>query len=495
MARARKETVLKAQSQTKNTHLIYWSIIMAFGIEDLERDVQKFQQDIENAKAKYLAEYAEYIDIATDLENIGQKYDFLLEEVEVIKGRMPEENDASDTLSDSAKSLLISGGIFLGVSGISFIVRQFNAWKLIKLERALNLNLLVQANRVRDMGIKSVQIIRNNPNLLARTQARSVLKNSRAWLNTHGFRTTNAINQIPAQLRLARASQAAQKTVIAWATKIAKFTAGVGSILSIIGVALVIRDVRERKKYLEEQKAALKQNLDDVNGYIAEANDSTKDIITAFSTYFNEFDIDSDGIFNENQDGFLDETGKQKFDNAVSELRAALNGGVKRMGELNATTKLANVRINRYISQGHKGKELVEEVVFETDLPEEVIQRLYVLKLQEVGSTVQEAIELSELPEDLIEKFYARGYLDDGKTVEETVELSGLAEEEVRRIFASKLLDERLNTENPDDFQYMKDIAEQAGVSEEVVLEIQVQKIPNLPIDIEEELEAELVTR
>ncbi|MEO0375386.1 MAG: DUF3386 domain-containing protein, partial [Cyanobacteria bacterium P01_A01_bin.17] len=36
------------------------------------------------------------------------------------------------------------------------------------------------------------------------------------------------------------------------------------------GVALVIRDVRERKKYLEEQKAALEQNLDDVNGYIAE---------------------------------------------------------------------------------------------------------------------------------------------------------------------------------------------------------------------------------
>ena len=258
---------------------------------------------------------------------------------------------------------------------------------------------------------------------------------------------------------------------------------------------MVIRDVRERKKYLEEQKAALKQNLDDVNGYIAEANDSTKDIITAFSTYFNEFEIDSDGIFNENQDGFLDETGKQKFDNAVSELRAALNGGVKRMGELNATTKLANVRINRYISQGHKGKELVEEVVFETELPEEVIQRLYVLKLQEVGSTVQEAIELSELPEDLIKKFYARGYLDDGKTVEETVELSGLTEDEVRRIFASKLLDERLNTENPDDFQYMKDIAEQAGVSEEIVLEIQVQKMPNLPIDIEEELEEELVTR
>ena len=465
---------------------------MAFGIEDLERDVQKFQQDIENAKAKYLAEYAEYMDIATDLENIDQKYDFLLEEVEVIKGRMPEENEASDTLSDSAKNLLISGGTFLGVSGISFIVRQFNAWKIAKL--IPKINFLVQANNVRDIGVRSQQILRTNSNFLERVNARRLFYNSEKWLVTHGF-STRATYQIPTQLRLARASVAAKTTIVAWATKIAKFTAGVGAVLSIVGVALVIRDVRERKKYLEEQKAALEQNLDDVNGYIAEANDSTKDIITAFSTYFNEFEIDSDGIFNENQDGFLDETGKQKFDNAVSQLRGDLNGGVKRMGELNAGTKLANVRINRYISQGNKGKELIEEVAFDTELPEDVIQRLYVLKLQEVGSSVEEAIELSELPEDLIKKFYARGYLDDGKTVEETVELSGLTEDEVRRIFASKLLDERLNTENPDDFLFMKDVAKQVGVSEEVVLEIQVQKTPYLPIDIEEELEEELATR
>lgn len=32
---------------------------MAFGIQDLERDVQKFRQDIANAKAKYIDEYTE----------------------------------------------------------------------------------------------------------------------------------------------------------------------------------------------------------------------------------------------------------------------------------------------------------------------------------------------------------------------------------------------------------------------------------------------------
>ncbi|MEM6404907.1 MAG: hypothetical protein AAF757_32570, partial [Cyanobacteria bacterium P01_D01_bin.116] len=324
----------------KNKHLIYWSIIMAFGIEDLERDVQKFQQDIENAKAKYLAEYAEYIDIATDLENIGQKYDFLLEEVEVIKGRMPEENEASNTLSDSTKILLTSGATFLNVSGISFIVREFNAWKVIKL--TTEVNFITEVNHVR-LTAQRAQPLLNSPDFLKRREASTVIKNSRVWLNTNGF-ALNRINvpTLPVQLRLAKASR-----TVEWATKIAKFTAGVGAVLSIVGVALVIKDVTERKNYLEEQKAALEQNLDDVNGYIAEANDITKDIITAFSTYFNEFEIDSDGIFNENQDGFLDQTGKQKFDNAVSQLRGDLNGGVKQMGELNATTKLDNVRIDR----------------------------------------------------------------------------------------------------------------------------------------------------
>ena len=34
---------------------------MAFGIHDLERDVPRFKQDIENAKATYINEYAKYL--------------------------------------------------------------------------------------------------------------------------------------------------------------------------------------------------------------------------------------------------------------------------------------------------------------------------------------------------------------------------------------------------------------------------------------------------
>lgn len=211
-------------------------------------------------------------------------------------------------------------------------------------------------------------------------------------------------------------------------------------------------------------------------------------------------------MFNENKDGFLGESGEQKFDDPenglVSQIREILNGAIKRIAELNAAIKLANRRIDRYISQGYQGQELIEEVVFDTELPEELIQRLYVFKLRELGNTVQQAIELSGLAEDIVKKVYARGYLDDGKTVEETVELSGLTEDEVRRIYVSKLLDDELNAENPDDVIDVKAIAEKAGVSEDIVREIRAQKLAAFPSDSEEEevveeevVERELLTR
>ncbi|MEA5504523.1 hypothetical protein VB735_15635 [Halotia wernerae UHCC 0503] len=432
---------------------------MAFGIQDLEKDVQKFQQDIENAKAKYLDEYAEYLNITTDLENIAQKYDFLQEEVETIARVFPEKREERDnTLSGVTIAFLSSTIAVEVVAGIIYGVAQYKLWKLARHPATVEV-----VERLAQAGMRGGTRIR----------------------------ASLATANLEVLARTARAEKAA---------KIAKFTVGVGAILGIVSIALIIRDVRQRKEYLEEQKAELKQHLDDVNSYIAEANDDTKNVITAFSTYFNELGIDVDGVFNDNKDGFLDESGQQKFDDpengAVSQLREALNGAIKRMGELNGATKLANRRLDRYLSQGHQGKEMIEEVVFDTELPKEVIQRLYVFKLREVGSIVQEAIELSELPEDLVKKLYARGYLDDGKTVKETVELSGLTEDQVRRVYASKLLDDRLNSENPDDVLDVKGIAERAGLSEEIVLEIQLRKIADLPSDSEEEeLEPELLTR
>ena len=427
---------------------------MAFGIQDLERDVQKFQQDIENAKAKYLAEYAEYVNITTDLENVAQKYDFLQEEVEPFAEVFPEER--GNTLSGVTIGFLSSAIPVNVIAGISYAVREFNAYKLAQ-----------------------VGIVKSEIRALAKAGSRNAMV-----VNSN----IAAINNID------EAVKSANKFVKA--TNIAKFTAGVGAILSIVGIALTIRDITQRKKYLEEQKAALKQNLDDVNGYIAETNDATKDIIAAFSGYFDEFEIDVDGVFNENQDGFLNQSGQQKFGDAVSQLRETLNGAVKRVGELNASIKLANRFIDRNISKGLAGAELIEEVIFATELPEELIQRLYVFKLQELGSTVKETIELSQLPEELVKELYARGYLDDGKTIEETIELSGLTEDQVRRVYASKLLDDQLNAENPDDVLGIKGIAKQTGLTEEIVLEIQLGKIADLPRDSEsEELEQELVTR
>ena len=423
---------------------------MAFGIQDLERDVQKFRQDIENAKVKYLDEYAEYVNITTDLENIAQKYDFFQEEVETVAEVFPEERE--NTLSGVTIGFLASAIAVEVAAGIAYAVGRHRFWKLAKNPYYVVMKLrLARAGAIGGVNLRGIPV---------------------------------------SALQLQQ--KAAQRAIT-----VAKVTAGVGAILGIVSVALIIKDVRQRKKYLEEQKAELKQHLDDFNGYIAETNEDTKDIVTAFSTYFDEFAIDVDGVFNENQDGFLAEGGRQKFEDAVSQLRKVLNGAIGNIGKLNGASILANRRIERYLSQGYKGKELIEEVVLDTELLEEVIQRLYVFKLRELGSTVKETIELSRLPEDLVKELYARGYLDDGKTVEKTVMLSKLTEERVRRVYASKLLDDLLNSDNPDEVLDLKDIAEQAGVSEDVVLEIQLRKIATDSSDssAEQELEPELVAR
>jgi SOS response regulatory protein OraA/RecX len=200
-----------------------------------------------------------------------------------------------------------------------------------------------------------------------------------------------------------------------------------------------------------------------------------------------------DGVFNDNLDGFFNESGAQKFDDPesgiVSQLREALNSAIRAIGELNASIGLANNVINFFTDQGQEGAGLIEQVAMFTGLPKELIQRLYVFKLRELGKNVQEATTLSGLSENLVKELYARGYLDDGKTVEETVELSGLTEDKVRRVFASKLLDDELNAENPDDVLDLTRIAEQAGLSEEIVREIRAQKLADLQTFSEEESE------
>lgn len=428
---------------------------MAFGIGDLERDVQKFKQDIENAKATYIDEYAEYLNVATDFENIEQKYDFLQEEVELITKVFPEPRQSN--LSSAASILFIAATPLELFSGISFIVRRYKSWRL--------------GRGLRASGIKPEQLTRI----------------------TIPKKIIGIANQ-------AKVSRAAKFAKLAQSAKTAQIVGTAGFILAIVGGALEITSIVKRKQYLKEQKGELQEHLDEFNSIIDEANDATKDIINAFLTYFNEIGIDVDGVFNDSQDGFLDESGQnddeesgtQKFEDAVAQLREALNGAIRTIGELNASIGLANRFIDRNISRGLTGAELIEEVIFATELPEELIQRLYVFKLRELGNSVQEAIELSGLAEDIVRNVYARGFLDDGKTVEETVELSGLTEDEVRRIFASKLLDDELNAENPDDVIDLRAIAEKAGLSEEIVREIRAEKLADVQSFSEEE-EAELV--
>jgi len=426
-----------------------------FGIDDLERDIQQFKQDIENAKATYISEYAEYINITTDFENVEEKYDFLQEETEALTVIFPEE-DAGETLSNVASGFFYAATVLEIVAVIGYVMRRVNMWKLTKILATID-----------DLD-ETIRVLSLAPNKAGKV------------LGLQSF--VRAANS-------AKAAKAAKTAKIAKVTKIAQVSAAAGAILGIVSLALDISSAVQRKEYLEEHKKELKEFLDEFNGYIADANDATKNVINAFLTYFDELEIDVDGVFNENKDGFLDESGEEKFDDPenglVSQIREILNGAIKRIGELNAAIKLANRRIDRYISQGLEGTKLIEEVVFDTELPEELIQRLYVFKLRELGNTVQQAIGLSGLAEDIVRKVYARAFLDDGKTVEDAVELSGLTEDEVRRIFVSKLLDDELNAENPDDVIDVKAIAEKAGVSDEIVREIRAQKLAAFPEDEE----------
>ena len=425
-----------------------------FGIDDLENNVQQFKIDIENAKATYINEYAEYINIATDFENIEQKDDFLHQESEALTKVFPEDTGVDRDLSSIAKGFEYSGTAFGTIAGISYIASRVYKYKFIKY--AAELGKLRQAIAVGQSG-KAGRILVGGAGRVAELSRLARIKGAAQIAN--GAKTLKAV-------------------------KIAKITGAVGAVLGIVSVALDLAAADKRRDYLEEQKDELQKFLDEFNGYIAEANENTKTIVDAFLIYFNELEINVDGVFNDNKDELLD---GEKFETAVGDLRGILNGSIKRMGELKASIGLANKRMARYIDKEYKGKELIEEVVWDTELPEELVQRLYIIKLREAGSTVQEAIELSGVPEKIVRKVYARGYLDDGKTVQDTVRLSSLTEDEVRRVYASKLLDDQLESENPDDVLDVKGIADQAGLSEEVVREIRIQKLNALPSSSESE--------
>lgn len=404
-----------------------------FGIDDLERDIQEFKQDIEDAKAEYIEEYAEYINIATDFANIEQKDDFLHRESEALKKVFPEDAGVDRDLSSIAKGFEYSGTAFVTIAGISYIASKVYKYKFIKY--AAQIGKLKEAIAVGQSG-KAGRVLVGNVAELSRLA------------------------------RLKGAAQIAKGAKALKAAKIAKVTGVVGAVLGIVSIALDIAAADKRKDYLEEQKDELEQFLEEFNGYIAEANENTKTIVDAFLIYFNKLKINVDGVFNDNKDDLLD---GEKFESAVGDLRGILNESIKKMGKLNGAIDLADELLRDEFP--------IQKIVKYTKLPEELIQRLYVIQLREAGNNVQQAIDLSGLSEDTVKQIYTRGYLDDGKTVQDTVQLSGLTENQVRRVYASKLLDDQLNTENPEDVLDVKAIAEQAGVSEEVVREIRLEKL------------------
>ncbi len=429
-----------------------------FGIDDLEKDINKFKIDIEKAKTSYSDEYAEYLEIATNFDNTVEKYDFLHKQIGALEKVYPEDTSGKSALTDASGWLNLSASTLDSVALGAWLAKKIYQWRLTKV-------------------LEKIDDVENVLSQLARAgKAANKLED---------------ISQLQKVTKLAKASKLAKGTKIALAARFAKVVGVIGVILTLVSIAVDIAEADKRRDYLRNHKSELERHLNELNGYITETNKDTKNVIDAFLSYFDEFDIDTNGVFNSNKDGLQD---KAVFDKAVSNIRIALNQNIESMGEVNSKIARADRLIKALIDGDTKdpiaklllkaegeevrhGKKLIDSVVENVELSQDQVQRLYVIELQSRSAPIEKAIEESGLSPDLVRQIYARRYLENGKTIEETVELSKLTENQVRRIYASKLLDDRLKQSKSDEVLDLEPIAVKAGLSVDVVREIRIQKL------------------
>lgn len=429
-----------------------------FGIDDLEKDINKFKTDIEKAKTSYSDEHAEYVEIATNFDNTVEKYDFLHKQIGDLEKVYPEDTSGKSALTDASGWVGLTAGVLDSVAFSAWVAKRIYQWRLTKV-------------------IEKIDDVENVLSQLAKAgKAANKLED---------------ISQLQKVAKLAKASKLAKATKMARAARVAKVIGVIGVILTIVSVAIDIAEANKRRDYLRNHKSELEKHLNELNGYINDTNKDTKDVIDAFLSYFKAFEIDTNGVFNSNKDGLQN---KAAFDKAVSNIRSALNQNIGSMGELNGKIERADKLIKALIdgdtkdslaklllkSEGEEvrsGKKLIDSVVETIELSQDQVQRLYVIELQSRSAPIEKAIEESGLSPDLVGQIYARRYLENGKTIEETVKLSKLTENQVRRIYASKLLDDQLKQSKSDEVFDLEPIAAKAGLSVDVVREIRIQKL------------------
>ena len=276
-----------------------------FGIDDLENDINKFKIDIEKAKTSYSDEYAEYLEIATNFNSTVEKYDFLHKQIGALAKVYPEDTSGKSALTDASGLLNLSVGTLDSVALGVWFAKKFYQWRLTKV-------------------LEKIDDVENVLSQLARAgKAANKLED---------------ISQLQKVAKLAKASKLAKGTKIAQLARAAKVIGVIAVILTIVSIAVDIAEADKRRDYLRKHKSELEGHLNELNRYITDTNKETKNVIDAFLNYFDEFKIDTKGVFNSNKDGLQD---KAAFDKAVSNIRIALNQNIGSMGELNGKIERA----------------------------------------------------------------------------------------------------------------------------------------------------------
>lgn len=240
--------------------------------------------------------------------------------------------------------------------------------------------------------------------------------------------------------------------------KVGKITAAFAVVLGIVELVLDITNAQLQKKKLEEEKNNILGILNEVKSNIDQVNSATKDVIKALLEIFKERKINSEGIFNANEDGVVDEI---KYRKAINDTQNNLNDLIGSLGADAQKRKTAARTIERKLKRRRDNNQPLElpedelnDIAFDSELSLEIVKLIYAEQLLKMGLSVEEVVQKSGRSVGDVKDLYAVHLLKAGKTVETAAQLSGVTVERVQQIqyeldrLAAKKLEEGMSVES-----------------------------------------------
>jgi hypothetical protein len=240
--------------------------------------------------------------------------------------------------------------------------------------------------------------------------------------------------------------------------KVGKITAAFTVVLGIVELVLDITNAQLQKQKLEEEKSRILDILNEVKSNIEEVNSATKDVIKALLGIFADRKINSEGIFNANEDGIADET---KYRKAINDVQNSLNGLIGSLGADAQKKKTAARTIERKLQRRRTNNQSLElpeddlnDIASDSELSLEIIKLIYAEQLLKMGLSVEEVVQKSGQSVGDVRDLYAVQLLKTGKTVETSAQLSGVIVERVQQLqyelnrLAAKRLEEGMSVES-----------------------------------------------